>query len=404
MMPDQPEVFCQFTVSSGCLCYGALHNIRHGASTPIQSFPMELEQREGGTVRSQILEYNVPASNGIWNAFQLVEKDSNRIVAWFVSHSEVDPQSEIDKILRISGSPYEPDNGSSYNDEKTAAEGVLVINQYDWGHYDDRAKLESETSSSSDDNAIDFEMYEAAGLVDFESAHGNASSWQKKSSREREATDVGIWMHIPNAEYMFGRFGFDQARKAARSFLFFSTNTNFMQTTFLEQGRTLRVHETDEERFQRNLRKGRNFEGLTTLEQAISSSQTSSEIRPENEFLGPYEADEYLVQRADIEAIRVRPGVSANEFAESWKESCWVLLNEMIMAYLQHFIVPATSYETIISAAASLAPERDNDPSLDACMYGFMTNPYTDSVSGYDTHQWRKRSNTFLSGGVQTTA
>jgi len=63
-------------------------------------------------------------------------------ITWFASHSDVDPEVEIDKILRVSGSPYEHDNGSRLNDEKTAAEAVLVINRYEWGYYDKRGKNE----------------------------------------------------------------------------------------------------------------------------------------------------------------------------------------------------------------------------------------------------------------------
>jgi hypothetical protein len=46
----------------------------------------------------------------------------------------VDPQAEIDQILSVPDSPYEMDSGSSTNDGKTAAQGVLFINRYDWAH------------------------------------------------------------------------------------------------------------------------------------------------------------------------------------------------------------------------------------------------------------------------------
>ena len=73
-MTAKPQVYSQFTVTSGCLCYGALHNIWYGASSLIQEFPTAIDRRTGGTVISQILEFNVRAMNGTWNAFQLVEK------------------------------------------------------------------------------------------------------------------------------------------------------------------------------------------------------------------------------------------------------------------------------------------------------------------------------------------
>ncbi|PQE03547.1 histone-fold protein [Rutstroemia sp. NJR-2017a BVV2] len=49
---------------------------------------------------------------------------------------------EIDKILRVSGSPYEHDSGSQFNNEKTTAAAMYAINRYDWGWYDKRGKEE----------------------------------------------------------------------------------------------------------------------------------------------------------------------------------------------------------------------------------------------------------------------
>jgi hypothetical protein len=105
-MSTKPQISSQFIVTSRGLCYGALHNIRHGASRSIQEFPIAVDQRTGGTVISRGLEFNVTAKNGTWNAYQLVEKYSGHVCGWFVSHLEVDPEAEIDKILRFSGSPY----------------------------------------------------------------------------------------------------------------------------------------------------------------------------------------------------------------------------------------------------------------------------------------------------------
>lgn len=73
----------------------------------------------------------MPARNGTWKAYRLV--DGDEVVAWFIAHSDVDPEMEVDKILRVSGSPYEKDFGSKVNTVKTAAEGVFVINRYGWG-------------------------------------------------------------------------------------------------------------------------------------------------------------------------------------------------------------------------------------------------------------------------------
>jgi hypothetical protein len=395
-MTTKPQVYSQFTVTSRCLCYGALHNIWHGASSPIQEFPTAIDRRTGGTVISQVLEFNVTAKNGTWNAFQLVERGTNHVCGWFVSHSEVDPEVEIDKILRVSGSPYEPDSGSSFNDDKTAAEAVLVINRYDWGYYDSRAKEDITVGDEAYDDTTQMFGCEAAGLVDFGSAKAEVLRWQEKKSLERDNPPSGVWMHIPSGEYMFGRFEFDEARTAAKSFIFFTTNTYFTGTTFVGLDRTLRLEETDEERFQRYLREGRNFEGLDTLERQITSWEWSSHLPAESEYLGPYDTHEHLLKNTDIDAIRIRPGVKANEFADPLKELCYTCLNEMIMSYLEHFIAPASSCNTVVAAAASLFPKRSNGNTLDGCMYSFMMEPHSDPIPGYDNRAVGSKIKSFL--------
>jgi hypothetical protein len=393
-MMTKPQVYSQFTVTSGCLCYGDLHNIWHGASSLIREFPTAIEPHASGTVITQVREYNVAAKNGTWNAFQLVEKGTDRLCAWFVSHSDIDPEAEIDKILRVSGSPYEHDSGSRFNDEKTAAEAVLVINRYDWGYYDGRGKKEIGVNDEADiDNFTTRVFGEGAGLVDFGSAKTEVLRWQEKNPHERDNPPSGVWMFIPDGEYMFGRFGFDEARTAARSFMFFTTHTYFTRTTFVGLDYTLRLEETDEERFQRYLREGHNFEGLDTLERLC---KWSSHLPAESEYLGPYDSLEHVLKSTDIDAIRIRPGVKANEFADPLKELCLTCLNEMIMSYLEHFIAPASSCDTIVAAATSLFPRHSDGNLVDVCMYSFMMEPYSDPIPGYDNRAVGSKVKSFL--------
>ena len=61
---------------------------------------------------------------------------------------------------------------------------------------------------------------------------------------------------------MFARFGFDDSHAAARSFIFFTTYTDFTRTTFRGLTISLRLHETLEEKFHRNLREGDKYEGF----------------------------------------------------------------------------------------------------------------------------------------------
>ena len=116
------EVYASFSVTSGCLCFGALHNIWDGSLASVQGLPV-VRPGASGTVKAHHLEFNVPAQNGIWNAFHFVNVNTKTVCGWFISHSDVDPDQEIDKILRVSGSPYEADSGSGKNNDKTRAEG-----------------------------------------------------------------------------------------------------------------------------------------------------------------------------------------------------------------------------------------------------------------------------------------
>lgn len=125
------QISTHFNVNSGHLCYGELHNIWQGASAEPSHGLTAIQRRIAETVMTYELDHNVSAQNGTWNAFQLIDTTKARLAGWFVAHEAVDVLQEIDKILRVSGSPYEEDSGSKYNDEKTIAEGVLVINRYD---------------------------------------------------------------------------------------------------------------------------------------------------------------------------------------------------------------------------------------------------------------------------------
>jgi len=111
------------------------------------------------------IEYNVSALNGTWKTYQLVDNRIQTVCACFACHSSVNPEEEIDKILRVSGSPYELDSGSRVNNAETAAEGVLVINRYDWGCYDKRGMKEV-----GNDNPEGIYTTCPAGLVDLEVA------------------------------------------------------------------------------------------------------------------------------------------------------------------------------------------------------------------------------------------
>uniref|UniRef100_A0A8H7NEM9 Uncharacterized protein n=1 Tax=Bionectria ochroleuca TaxID=29856 RepID=A0A8H7NEM9_BIOOC len=237
-MANQDGVYGTFIVSSGCVCFGSLHNIWGGSLAPVQPF-RQVKPQPSGTVSAHEFKHNIAAVNGTWNVFQLKDLRSGQASGWFACHVDVDPDREIEKILTISGSPYEDNHGSTMNNDTTFANGVFVINRYDWGYYA-REFLEEIGEGVSEGDADMLADSNSAGLADYAQAQAKVQEWQRYKPSKRRISDGGVWMYSPDAEYMFGRFGFNEARTEALSFLFFSTNTEFSHTVITGRGETLR--------------------------------------------------------------------------------------------------------------------------------------------------------------------
>ena len=126
-------------VGSGAVCFGERHNILHGAGVPVQAPALRLPQCSG-TVITHATDFNIAAKNGRWAVYPLRDLADGAPRAWLVCHEDVDPRAECDRILRISGSPYEADSGWSKNCAQTWEGRVVVINRYDWGYYDGRCE------------------------------------------------------------------------------------------------------------------------------------------------------------------------------------------------------------------------------------------------------------------------
>jgi hypothetical protein len=414
-MAGAREVYSTFSVTSGHLCFGALHNIWEGAlEPPVQGLPY-LRAAVGGTVKAHPLKYNVPAERGKWSAFQLVDLYSPGNAGWFVCHSSVDPAQEIDKLLRVSGSPYDLEGGSSMNNDRTRAEGVLVINRYDWDYY--QGNYLEEIGDDYED--IELSAANSAGVVDYSRARTQVQKWKQQSPpRTREPSRAGVWMHN-DGEYMYGRFGYNDARTAARSFILFSSNTVFTSTTFAGLQQPFRKEETDEERFERQLREGFDFSGvawLREIEEVFVDYDPSKEYLyprppPESERLGPYDRSEHILEAQDIDALRylgvppppkvikshrargvdLRPMLQSRSinlgFAEQWEEPVYDLLNEMVLSYLDRFVLPHISIDTPSEAAEALFPRHAEAPAprhpeqtktfppLDSFFYSFFMHP-----------------------------
>jgi hypothetical protein len=343
----------------------------------MQPFPAAVERTTGGTVKAQILHYNIAAQKGTWLAHELMDKELNKRVGWFVCHADIDPQTEVDRILRVSGSPYEPDSGSQWHDEKTVAEGVLPINRYDWGWYDSRCR--NEVPELDDPRSPVWEG-ESLGLVDYGHAKEYIDKWKHTRPLQRENKPHGIWMDI-QLEYMFGRFGFNDEHTAARSFLWFTTNTDFTRTVFAGTQQTLRVFESPADRFERQLREQYNFDGVALITKMAGWHREHTRMPNQSDLLGPYDKADYILNAADVDDI-LAPVIAApasastrlTRFIEQWKDASIETINEIIMSYLEKFIAPASSaHDTIIEAATALFPKHETVNSLDGRLYGRMT-------------------------------
>ncbi|KAM3442127.1 hypothetical protein MY4824_001139 [Beauveria thailandica] len=380
-----PTPHSSLTVSSGCLCYGHLHNMCHGLTLPPQPFPRAVERPLHGTVKSQTVHYNSTALNGTWRAYELVDSRSAERTAWFVCHDSVDPETEVDKMLRVSGSPYEFDSGSQWHSDESVQEGVLPINRYDWGCYDQRCKDRVPDSNESGDLAWEGE---GLGLVDSAHARDYIGLWKDVCPPQREPQAHGLWMNVMG-EYMFGRFGFTDDRKAARSFLCFTTCTEFAFTTFAGLETTLRVFESDHDRASRLLRQGFNMDGLELVQWELREHQQSGRVPPNDKLRGPYEAADYILDAQDADLIASRahhpPPNPADEpvphLSVYWRSACLEVINEALLSYLDSLFTvtshSSTDDDTVgrESVAASLFPKHDEESTVDKWMYTTIMDP-----------------------------
>ncbi|KAL8759480.1 MAG: hypothetical protein Q9184_003605 [Pyrenodesmia sp. 2 TL-2023] len=397
-----PRIHTHFTVKSGHLCYGELHNVWQGASAEPSHGLVAVQPRTTGTVKTHKLDHNVSAQNGTWNAFRLIDTTESCLSGWFVAHESVDVLQETDKILRVSGSPYEEDSGSQYNDEMTMKEGVLVINRYDWGLYDKRAL---DVVGEDEFDPSTFTLRIGTGLVDYAEANAEVMFWKgvPEGSRDEEQRPHGLWLDVLDNEYSFGRFGFDDEQSAARSFLFFGIQTVFTQTVIAGMRQPLRKYETHEERFQRRLQEGFDFRGMEALKMmGVPSRWGVSPV--DEELLGPHTNTDHLFQETDFVAL-LRQRASNLDFVEPWKDRVVLLLNELLMSYLERYIVPlGKSFDTILTAAEALTPQRAPQQSetgnelrtVDSFLFQHLTQPHTDPIPNWDTTTVAARIRAFL--------
>lgn len=381
-----PVVNSTFSVTSGCLCFGTLHNIWAGASSvALPGFPTVRPNKAG----VQRLEFNIAAQNGTWNVYQLKDaRDRNKTNGWFASHSSLDPGDEIRKIVDLTVNYFGDDVQNLFNNYRTEAEGVFVINQHDWNRHDRRFWEEFGEEPKSTGGYIT-----PAGLVDCAQAKGQVQEWKKTPLRERGASESGAWMAIEDSYRAFGRFGFDESRSTARSFLYYATIGHTHSAAFVGFEEPIRDY-NEEKTIERQLREGYDYNGILELHERIlfgsnePGNQAKRPVRrrplPDSLLLGPYNESEHIFRPGDIEPLRrfwresdyaqryvphldidldTYDNKTWRGFIDPWKEPVYDLLNEMALSYLEAFILPLArqrSPPAVITTLLEGEPYREN--------------------------------------------
>lgn len=298
--------------------------------------------------------------------------------------------------MLVSGSPYEPYCGSTVNTAKTAADGVLVINRYDWAYYDKRGK--EEVGEYEGEGILD---PHCAGLVDLELAKEQVSQWKDKAQVDRTHSEGGTWLYIPHAEYLFGRFGFDEKHTAAQSFLLFTASTYFMRTGFRGLSRSIRKDESIEELFTRHLNAGMQFEGLKTLRDMASIIPRRNLVPEEPNCLGPFDSSESLLKPSDWDALRTYASVERDPnqvrtFAKPLRDQVFDLLNDMALTCLMRFVEPIRSADSIQAVATLLCPNYTKDWTFDKLIYPYSIGTKEKPIEGFDVQSMESCITKFL--------
>lgn len=373
-----------FAVHSPGFCFGPILDIHYASRDPIFSPPPEPVLFASGSVKVHDVAKCLPAQFGSWRTYPLTSIHApHAVTGWFAAHESVDARAELDKILRVAGSPYEDDFGSRANNAITRKASVLLVNRYDWMRPRDNVTAEfpdawTTLKENPDPYAESAGYWNCMGLVDYAHAAEQAQVWSWSVPEQRQSTDNAVWMHVPFEEYMWARIGFDDEYTLARSFLYFQIHTDFYHTAFPGETKPIRKYETELERFERRVREGDDYSGLDEFnEYALERYTLYHEhkmmwpVPHEAELLGPYPKRLHLFTLEDLEFFgernvprrhHVLPSTVSPEELKQWlednppavfsphfEEEIVDLLNEMALAFLERIIpsyVPNTWFLT----------------------------------------------------------
>lgn len=402
-----------FDVRSAGICFGPILDIHHASLEPMVSTPPEPKPFVWGTVRPHDVPKCVPAQSGSWRTYPLTSlRAPYDVTGWFAAHESVDPRPELDKLLRVAGSPSEYEPGNVHNNAETRNASVLLANNFHWMPPEDDVTREfpdawatrepwNGTNAGNQGDSAGF--WYNIGLVDYAHAAEQTQLWSRSPPHQRQSSAHGVWMHAAWSEYMWARIGFDDDYKQARSFLYFQGNTDFFATTFPGDAEPLRKWETELQRYERGVREGKTYSGLKEFNELVPQHVADGRrigMRPipsEDELLGPYPKDAHIFTVDELEYITHRnhqdedfvPPVSLiggegrNEYKEQSRLAVFSphlrddiadLINEMVLAFIDR-IMPCLGHSPK-DCLEEMLPRAGVDNSVDRRIYEglLMTN------------------------------
>lgn len=381
-----------FAVHSPSTCYGPLLNLYYSSQAPILSLPPQPECFVQGSRRTRhAVAPCVPAQFGSWRTYPLTDLEPpHDITGWFAAHESVDAQSELDKILRVAGSPYEYDAENTENNADTRNASVLLVDLMSWMRPDKSAAEEfpDAWAAFQEDKNVSptaagmqgVGYWDYIGLVDFAHAAHQVQIWSRSASAQRQSTHHAAWMHVPvrddipieaairtEWEQAWVRIGFDDDYTQARSVLYFQGSTDFFQTAFPGETEPLRKWETELQRYERGVREGNDFSGLKEFNRHAPGQYKTRHARREmwlmpreDELLGPYPRSSHLFTLEDLEFLgeRNRPryhtalpkSMSAEQkaqwlkdnppaqFSPHFEKEIVDLVNELVLSFLERIV------------------------------------------------------------------
>lgn len=223
---SEKEIKDSFTIESGRICFGHIHNAAYGSQCEVMNFDQSAEPQLSGTVYSSPMRYHVPVRKGLWHV-EAYGYSRGYAHGFFVWHDSI-KRSEIPELLSTldkHAPPYEMCAGP-----EIVKKGIFPIHRYDWDWYDDRGKDLLEGVADAGELAhgyggptcffADRDTF-AEQLDYFKEFMPSSHKHLHALKLTPDSENYGVIMCTPGSEYMLARFLLTKNRKEARAFTFY---------------------------------------------------------------------------------------------------------------------------------------------------------------------------------------